>query len=360
MFRNSKNWVITFCPLEPSFGEASHSWRSWELSPVQPSGWLSVLFTDLLPSHVCFEEASHEGHSCTHLCGDHLSWLRALNAHQYPFALLPTAVSPRQSGGFLFHTMANAFQGSTYLTHFDFELYNTVKFCQFDVVQQWNACQGHINQLSVQILEMEIYEGPEKNTVEYKKLLWQATNLRFWYKLAATAIQVWMWQVDVSHQHVHVWFHSRCQHGQVAETARSTLRLSDLNSAPSTQWSWRMEQTSSHLLLWDGTLMGPLTLNDTSFPCPWQIRSICRVWNLNLRLSWKLSWLAISAQTSWRPWQTSWGNWMMGSGRFQLPWTACRGCGAFSLRKPGLWLIQRLSPTAKVQWIISWKTTGGK
>ncbi len=99
--------------------------------------------------------------------------------------------------------MANAFQGPTYLAHFDFEPYNTVEFCQLNVVQQWNACQGHINELSVQILEMEICEGPEKNTVDYKKLLWQATNLRFWHKQAAAAIQVQMQQAEVLlQQHV--------------------------------------------------------------------------------------------------------------------------------------------------------------
>ncbi len=77
-----------------------------------------------------------------------------------------------------------------------------MEFCHLDVVQQWNACQGHINELSVQILKMEIYEGPEKKTVEYKKLLWQATNLQFWHKQAAAAIQVWMQQFDVGQQHI--------------------------------------------------------------------------------------------------------------------------------------------------------------
>ncbi len=99
-------------------------------------------------------------------------------------------------------TMTNAFKGPTYLKHFDFEPYNTVKFGHLDVVQQWNACQGHINELSVQILEMEIYEGPEKNTLEYKKLVWQATNLQFWHKQAATVIQVWMRQCEVTQQQV--------------------------------------------------------------------------------------------------------------------------------------------------------------
>ena len=101
--------------------------------------------------------------------------------------------------------MANAAQGPTYLSRFDFEPYNTVEFCQLNVVQQWNACQGHINELSVQILEMEIYEGPEKNTVEYRRLLWQATNLRFWHRRAASEIQVQMQQADMlNHQHVQV------------------------------------------------------------------------------------------------------------------------------------------------------------
>ena len=99
--------------------------------------------------------------------------------------------------------MANALQGPQYLSRFRFKPYNTVEFCQLNVVQQWNACQGHINDLSVQILEMEIYEGPEKNTVEYKRLLWQATDLRFWHRRAALEIQTWMRQVDMlACQHV--------------------------------------------------------------------------------------------------------------------------------------------------------------
>ena len=121
------------------------------------------------------------------------------DAHQ-PF---PQHLILSNSQDFAFHTMANALQGPQYLSRFRFELYNTVEFCQLNVVQQWNACQGHINDLSVQILEMEIYEGPKKNTVEYKRLLWQATDLRFWHRWAALEIQSWMQQVDMlTRQHV--------------------------------------------------------------------------------------------------------------------------------------------------------------
>ncbi len=93
--------------------------------------------------------------------------------------------------------MVNAVLGPSYLSHFDFEPYNTVEFHQLAVVQQWNACQGHISELSVQILEMEIYEGPEKNTLEYRRLLWQATNLRFWHRWAASEIQLQMREADI-------------------------------------------------------------------------------------------------------------------------------------------------------------------
>ncbi len=101
--------------------------------------------------------------------------------------------------------MANAVPGPTYLSRFDFKLYNTVEFHQLPVVQQWNACQGHINELSVQILEMEIYEGHEKNTVEYRRLLWEATNLRFWHRRAASEIQLWMQEADIiACQHIQI------------------------------------------------------------------------------------------------------------------------------------------------------------
>ncbi len=130
--------------------------------------------------------------------------------HDYEHCMLSDALLPFHQQLFLstaqdfaFHTMANAFQGPKYLSRFDFEPYNTMEFCQLNVVQQWNACQGHINELSVQILEMEIYEGPEKNTVEYKRLLWQATNLHFWHRWAASEIQIQMCQADMlAHQHV--------------------------------------------------------------------------------------------------------------------------------------------------------------
>ncbi len=106
---------------------------------------------------------------------------------------------------FACHKMANAVPGPTYLSHFDVEPYNTVEFRQLPVVQQWNACQGHINELSVQILEMEIYEGPKKNTVEYKRLLWEATNLRFWHRRAASEIQLQMQQADIlACQHIQI------------------------------------------------------------------------------------------------------------------------------------------------------------
>ncbi len=101
--------------------------------------------------------------------------------------------------------MVNAVPGPTYLSRFDFEPYNTVEFRQLPVVQQWNACQGHINELSVQILEMEIYEGPEKNTVEYNRLLWEATNLCFWHRRAASEIQLQMQEADIiAHQHIQI------------------------------------------------------------------------------------------------------------------------------------------------------------
>ena len=101
--------------------------------------------------------------------------------------------------------MVNAVPGPTYLSRFDFEPYNTVEFHQLPVVQQWNACQGHINELSVQILEMEIYEGPEKNTVEYRRLLWEATNLCFWHRRAASEIQLQIREADIiARQHIQI------------------------------------------------------------------------------------------------------------------------------------------------------------
>ncbi len=101
--------------------------------------------------------------------------------------------------------MANAVPGPSYLSRFDFEPYNTVEFRQLAVVQQWNMCQGHISELSVQILEMEIYEGPEKNTVEFRRLLWQATNLRFWHRWAASEIQLCMREPDIiARQHLQI------------------------------------------------------------------------------------------------------------------------------------------------------------
>ncbi len=101
--------------------------------------------------------------------------------------------------------MVNAVPGPSYLSRFDFEPYNTVEFHQLPVVQQWNVCQGHISELSVQILEMEIYKGPEKNTVEHWRLLWQATNLRFWHRRAASEIQLRMREADII----------ACQHLQI-------------------------------------------------------------------------------------------------------------------------------------------------
>ncbi len=99
--------------------------------------------------------------------------------------------------------MATAAPGPSYLSRFDFEPYNTVEFRQLAVVQQWNVCQGHISELSVQILEMEIYEGPEKNTLEYRRLMWQATNLRFWHRRAASEIQLRMREADIiARQHL--------------------------------------------------------------------------------------------------------------------------------------------------------------
>ena len=61
--------------------------------------------------------------------------------HDYKHCMLTAALLPfhqqlflSNAQDFAFHTMANAVQGPTYLSRFDFELYNTVEFCQLNVV----------------------------------------------------------------------------------------------------------------------------------------------------------------------------------------------------------------------------------
>ncbi len=58
--------------------------------------------------------------------------------------------------------MSQAFQPPQHLAKFDFAPYNT-RFGELDLHQQWNECCRVINELSVQIIELEIYDGDERN-----------------------------------------------------------------------------------------------------------------------------------------------------------------------------------------------------
>ncbi len=111
--------------------------------------------------------------------------------------------SSLSSACFSCHRMAQSFQGPSYLSAFNFAPYNTPAFAQLTVIQQWNESQGKISELSVQLLELEIYEGPEKGTHDYKKVVWEATHQRWWHKQAAAAIQHEMHKEDVLDHNKH-------------------------------------------------------------------------------------------------------------------------------------------------------------
>lgn len=72
--------------------------------------------------------------------------------------------------------MTQVFQGPAHLVRFDFAPYNTPKFFELDLHQQWNECHRIINELSIQIIELEIYDGEEKNSYDYSKVMWDKTH----------------------------------------------------------------------------------------------------------------------------------------------------------------------------------------
>ncbi len=96
--------------------------------------------------------------------------------------------------------MTHSFQGPSYLSAFDFAPYNTPEFAQLTVIQQWNESQGKISELSVQLLELEIYDGPEKGSHDYKKVVWEAMHQRWWHRQAASAIQQEMHKEELIEQ----------------------------------------------------------------------------------------------------------------------------------------------------------------
>ncbi len=249
MFRSTKYSVTTFCPLihtlQQHLPQAARP-RFWLCSPQHV--YQECLFSDdLLPSHACCGAASHSGRSFMLLVVQPSTCLAAMIVHCRPFALWATAFAPHLSNGYFFQGMAHSFEGPD-LARFYFAPYNTAEFSNLNAVQQWNESDWYINDLSVQILEIDIYEGPEKNSLEYKKVLWEATNLRWWHRWAASVIQLELWKGDLITQHVHVWFHCRWQHGQVVEMGKCMRRLSTLMSAHSVQWSWGMGPSSWHQL----------------------------------------------------------------------------------------------------------------
>ncbi len=85
--------------------------------------------------------------------------------------------------------MSQAFQPLQHLARFDFKPYNTRWFCELDLWQQWNKCCRVINELSVQIIELEIYDGEERNSYNYRKFMWEITHQKWWHKQASIAIQ---------------------------------------------------------------------------------------------------------------------------------------------------------------------------
>ncbi len=72
--------------------------------------------------------------------------------------------------------MSNSSEVPSHLLGFDFEPYNTKRFLELDLVQQWNECCSLINELSVKILELEMYDGAEKDSYDYCKYAWKLTQ----------------------------------------------------------------------------------------------------------------------------------------------------------------------------------------
>ena len=63
------------------------------------------------------------------------------------------------------------------------------RFCELDLVQQWNECCLVINKLSVKILELEMYDGAEKNSYDYHKYTWKLTQEWWWHRCISHQIQ---------------------------------------------------------------------------------------------------------------------------------------------------------------------------
>ncbi len=89
----------------------------------------------------------------------------------------------------MFATMSKSSELPSHLVGFDFEPYNTTRFCELDLVQHWNECCSLINELSVKILELEMYDGPEKDSYDYHKYAWKMTQERFWHRRVSHQIQ---------------------------------------------------------------------------------------------------------------------------------------------------------------------------
>ncbi len=85
--------------------------------------------------------------------------------------------------------MSKSSEVLSHLLGFDFEPYNTKRFCELDLVQQWNKCCSLINELSVKILELDMYDGPEKDSYDYRKYTWKLTQERWWHRCVSHQIQ---------------------------------------------------------------------------------------------------------------------------------------------------------------------------
>ncbi len=85
--------------------------------------------------------------------------------------------------------MSNSSEVPSHLLGFDFEPYNTTRFWELDLVQQWNECCSLINELTVKILELEIYDGAEKDSYDYHKYVWKLTQEQWWHRRVSHQIQ---------------------------------------------------------------------------------------------------------------------------------------------------------------------------
>ncbi len=85
--------------------------------------------------------------------------------------------------------MSKSMEVPSHLVGFDFEPYNTKRFCELDLVQQWNECCSLINELSVKLLELDMYDGPEKDSYDYHKYKCNLTQERWWHRHVSQQIQ---------------------------------------------------------------------------------------------------------------------------------------------------------------------------